>query len=970
MKFASRNVTQHLFTCFIVVLLQACQLFSPAPDEKRIDKNSLAALQPAVINLPKTSISTLDVSEVIESYSQLLPLLTDPEKQLKVLHRLADLKLQKGEWLMAEQAKDELDIAISAYHGLLAKYPERRDNDKVLYQLAKTYELKGEAEKNLEILTRLVKEYPNSMYIAEVQFRRGEILFAWSNYQFAKEAFEAVIAEENPTFMTNAYYMLGWSIFKQNDYALALDTFSVVLDRIFEAHRELLVSDLTLVQAHQTTLVNDLLRVMGLSFSYLGTDSLSALFERIGQKHYEVLVYSHYSDLLQEKEQYSNAIKVYQAFIQQHPMNLWAPRFHINVIDTLAKAKFTTNLYDEKVSFVEQYGLGSDFWNYHQDNPSEIPAYAETDHLAFTKTQLESFLIELADIAYIKGQNAEKQRSTSIKTPSNEMKQHFAQASAYNEQFVATFPGHPDNAKRLFLLGESEFKIHNWLAAISAYETVGYNFPDFAKASEAAYASVVAYKEFSQTWPSLSLEQAQQWRQAEQANRLRFVDGHPQDPRALDVLFVALSYQYNSKDFQRSLSSAERLLAWPNSFEGAPSAKPLQIRESLLIKAHSLYALNRFAEAEIAYVNAINHLEQKDPRRVALIENLAASVYKQAEALLAQDMKQDAVHQLLRVGKVAPSSSLRQNAEYDAANYLLELKQWPEAISVLTEFRAAYPKHNLINTLPAKLALAYRETAQWSLAADELKRMVALAKTAQEKQDISFIVAELYDKAENTTQAILSYRSYANAYPKPADVYMEAANRLAELYQQTKVPLKRRFWLAKQMKTVDRLGDKADDRMRYLAAQAASVLANDAFIQYKAVRLSLPLDKSLAKKTKALQTALEAYQKTTSYGISEFSTEAGYRMAELYSHLSRSLMDSDRPDNLNELELEQYEILLEEQVYPFEDNAIDIHEQNASRAWNGLYDEWVKKSFSELKQLLPGRYGKEEEAAEVINVLQ
>ena len=232
------------------------------------------------------------------------------------------------------------------------------------------------------------------------------------------------------------------------------------------------------------------------------------------------------------------------------------------------------------------------------------------------------------------------------------------------------------------------------------------------------------------------------------------------------------------------------------------------------------------------------------------------------------------------------------------------------------------------------------------------------------------MVAELYDKAENTEQALLSYRTYANQYPDPADVYMEAANRLADLYAQTKDPLKQRFWLAKQMKRVDQVGDQADDRMRYLAARASSILANDAFIQYQAIRLSLPLEKSLVKKTQALEKTLKAYQKTSSYGISEFSTEAGYRMAELYSILSKALMDSDRPDNLNELELEQYEILLEEQVYPFEDNAIDIHEQNASRAWNGLYDEWVKNSFKELRRLLPGRYAKDELPMGGVNVLQ
>lgn len=975
MMFFSIKPLKLVQVILVSLLLQACQLFSLSEDEVAIPKYSLESLQPAVINLPKTKVSSIAVSEVIDSYTKLLPLLNDPEKQIKVLHRLADLKLQKGEELMAEQAIDELDIAISAYAGLLVKYPERSDNDKVLYQLAKTYELKGDAEKNLETLTRLVSDYPDTAYFSEVQFRRGEILFAWSEYALAEQAFEAVIESENEaeedTFLTNAYYMLGWSIFKQNSYESALVEFSHVLDRVFAKHRDLIVSDLTWVEAHQKTLVNDLLRVMGLSFSYLdGAPSLSTLFERVGPKHYEVLVYSHYSQFLTAQELFTNAVEVYKSFITRQPLNLWAPRFHIRVIETLAKAKFKTTIYDEKVTFVNSYGLGTKFWQYHEDNPKLKPAYSVSEHLEFSKIHLEKFLIELADISYIKGQTAEKKLAKKALTPSENMKTHFSKSSAYNRQFVGTFPSHPLNAKRLFLLAESEFKIHNWQKAIDAYEQVGYDYPEFPEASEAAYAAIVAYTEFSKTWVNLEPEQKQILLFAEQQNRLRFVQEHAKDKRALDVLFVALSYEFNAKAYDLALLNADKLLDWPNSFLNAPNASAFQLQETYLIKAHSLYALMRYQEAESVYVKALASLNKHDTRRLALIENLAATVYKQAEALLKQDKVELAVAQLLRVGKVAPSSTLRQNAEYDAANYLIELKKWPESIQVLNDFRASYPKHDLIDTLPAKLALSYRETQQWSLAADELKRMIGLAKTEKEKQDISFIVAELYDKAENFSEAILSYRSYANKYPKPADVFMEAANRLAELYEQTNVPLKRRFWLAKQMKTVDQLGSKADDRMRYLAARASSVLANDAFVQYKRINLSLPLDKSLTKKTKALEKALKAYQKTASYGISEFSTEAGYRMAELYSHLSQALMASDRPDNLNELELEQYEILLEEQVYPFEDNAIDIHEQNASRSWNGLYDDWVKKSFGELRKLLPGRYAKDEASMEVLNVLQ
>ena len=72
---------------------------------------------------------------------------------------------------------------------------------------------------------------------------------------------------------------------------------------------------------------------------------------------------------------------------------------------------------------------------------------------------------------------------------------------------------------------------------------------------------------------------------------------------------------------------------------------------------------------------------------------------------------------------------------------------------------------------------------------------------------------------------------------------------------------------------------------------------------------------------------------------------------------------------MSKLELSQYELLLEEQAYPFEDNAIDIHEQNASRARNGIFDEWVQRSYEALKTLLPGRYNKPEITVEVVDEL-
>lgn len=63
--------------------------------------------------------------------------------------------------------------------------------------------------------------------------------------------------------------------------------------------------------------------------------------------------------------------------------------------------------------------------------------------------------------------------------------------------------------------------------------------------------------------------------------------------------------------------------------------------------------------------------------------------------------------------------------------------------------------------------------------------------------------------------------------------------------------------------------------------------------------------------------------------------------------------------------MEQYEILLEEQAYPFEEKSVELLAATAERSWEGLYDKWVKQSFEELAKILPARYGKQELKQEV-----
>ena len=122
-------------------------------------------------------------------------------------------------------------------------------------------------------------------------------------------------------------------------------------------------------------------------------------------------------------------------------------------------------------------------------------------------------------------------------------------------------------------------------------------------------------------------------------------------------------------------------------------------------------------------------------------------------------------------------------------------------------------------------------------------------------------------------------------------------------------------------------------------------------------------------KKQLMEDVLKVYGDAAAYGVAEVTTASTFRLGEVYQQCSRDLMASERPGNLDAAALEQYDLLLEEQTFPFEEQAIDLFKANTARAADGVYDEWVQLSFNELASLMPARYAKTERSENVVTAL-
>src|SRR5271167_1794978 len=182
----------------VAALLAATLLASPGRAANKAPP-TIKDLDAQQVDVNTDPPKNVDANKTMDSYRRFLDLNAgDAALRAEALRRLGDLNLESSE---SERIEHELVTneglrateAIHLYSALLKTYPKYERNDAVLYQLARAYELNAQPDKALASLDQLAANYPNSHYIDEAQFRRGEILFSDKAYPAAQAAYEAVI---------------------------------------------------------------------------------------------------------------------------------------------------------------------------------------------------------------------------------------------------------------------------------------------------------------------------------------------------------------------------------------------------------------------------------------------------------------------------------------------------------------------------------------------------------------------------------------------------------------------------------------------------------------------------------------------------------------------------------------------------------------------------------------------------------
>jgi len=825
-----------------------------------------------------------------------------------------------------------LDRSIDLLETSLRDYPNSKHNDRTLYQLSKAYDQRGLYEKSITTLRQLVSKFPKSDYYVESKFRLAEYAFSRKQYAKAEDIYtDIIVSRNNNNYLENALYKRGWARFKQGFYQEAIEDFLKVINR----HG---FSESNKLNASQKSQFNEYFRAIGLSFSYLGgAEPLNEYFHKHPDFKFIYYTYERVSSIYLKQQRYSDAVNTLKSYIDYHPNSVHVPSASIKILGIWKDGGFSNKLIPALARFYDIYQPQSKYWSSHKVSQHEYNTVT---------TAIRNYTVLAATYYHKQYIGTHEEES-------------FKNAKIWYERYLKHYKAYSHKDTIHLLYAELLSKHDNLAEALYQFEQAAYDSSIILN-KNAAYSTILLADKLhssvkDSTHKSTYLDKLISY-------SLLYAHLYPNDSQTTTIITRAAEEAYRAGKYTQAVTLTE--LYGKNNYTKASY-------NINIIKANSYFKLHQYKDAESSYHSILQHYRLDSKSKSDISNNLAISIYDQGKAAVSANQFDLALQNYSRISDIVPASSVATSGLYKAISLCMQKKMWINAIRFIKKFQSIYPSDKLSQDVSKKLSVAYLNSHQDIAAANELIKISRTEHDAKYKSVALWKAGELYESKNDYSSAIRSFEEYADNYHRPYAQYAESIEKIITLYTQLHKSRNANHWRRKVLHADIRIpADQKTDRTKLIASKAALVLANKLNTTYTGIKLTIPLAKSLSRKKHYMQKAVNLYGRASTYGISAITTEATYSIGKIYQAFSKALLTSDRPKNLSKNELEQYNILLEDKSFPFDDKAIEFFSTNLSHVKEGVYNDWLQKSYAQLKLLYPARYNRDVKLEGYVNVLQ
>lgn len=892
------------------------------------DGETIADMRPVFLKFETRPLPAISPAEVARRYQRLFSTTDEPTVRVDALNRLTNIRDRSGEdigFTPAEEAK-VYQQAIESYESILERGTFGGRLDELMYQMAKAHALTGQNNASVKRLQQLVGLYPNSPLAPEARFRLAESAFAAGRYIEAEAEYRKLVDGHDDAggLKNKARYMLGWALYKQGSHAWerAGHRFVAVLDESLPS-----AESLNQVSESSVDSIDDTLRVLALMASRRkGSETLMNWLQPNALRSWTPLAFDRLADLYAVQGDAEASVATNQAFVEYFPSHPQRAGFMAQVVDVWNQAGKPAQARDAMADYIALFDDQGDY------------AALEPDY----RDKWRKFSRLLADYHYAEGSSGEGNIVTDYKA-----------AARYYEGLA----GRSDGAGELFrLAGDARLQAGEYLSALRDFHVAAYGVPGYEQRADAGWAAIVLVRAgvigdqvstgFEPSLGDLTTEAD------------RFIGRYGSDVRGPGLLADLATRWLENGDNEQALHHAMQATSHGQ-------AGPETRYAGWVITAQARERAANYGLAENAWREALalaiggGEKSITEMETAGLRQQLATAIYRQGETAAEAGKTEIAVAHFQRIETVFPGAEIAVKGRFDAANTLLKTSQWLPAINELNRFRIDYPAHALTSGISEKLVLAYTKSSQPLRAARELMDMAN--NRSNEVGEVQGGVwgyrlraAELFHAAKAEGQRNAIYEHYLAIGPVAVEAdehvqFQTMRHRLVEAGSQSEQ------WQAEMVAAELESRWHSKQTLQW-AASGALAMGAEVAAEFASIELSIPLEASLDRKQRAMEKAQANFRNAESLGGDTVLPESLYRRAELHRIMARDLMVSAAPDGLNEMEQMQYRMLLEEEAYPFEERAIDLHSENHQRIIAGGFNGWIEKSLSVLAELHPGRY--------------
>jgi len=905
-------------------------------------------------------------------------------------------------------AEPQVDFSksIALYRKLIAQFPDYRLNDGAYYLLGYCLEKQNDFEQSRETYQQLIARYPKSKFTTEAWVRIGEYWFddggGEPSLRKAAAAYAEAISDKTHPLYDKALYKLGWTYYRLDDYASAVDRFLDLAD--FYAAQAKAKGE----EEVGGDLRNESLQYAAISFSdetWGGLARADEVLTRRGHPEYEAEIYRRLGKVYFDQTKHADAVEAFRRVLAKDPTAKDAPQIQEQIVKAYERDRKMDDSNREAQVLADKYGPGSEWYEKYKRDPEVVAAAQE-----LAERNLYSAAIYHHQQAQVFKQEGKAE----------EAKAAFEAAAKAYGNYLTRYPRSKNGYEIQYYYADCLFYSLQYQEAGKNYEVIRDSAEDKRYQKNAAEGSVFAWQFLldqevrAGKLPDLKVVLSAERKEGEEVKPLplaeveqrlvsasdAFLKLQPQDEKAPTTAYKAAELFYKHNDFPEARRRFEEIVKTYPQNEVAKFATNLIVESFLAIKDWK-------SVEEVAGRLAANKdtIDPKSDLYKNLVKFKLGGRFNLATELMEKGDYENAAKKFIELVNEEPKHEFADKALNNAAVCYERSLRFESATQLYERVFREYPSSKLADAALFRVAVNAENSYDFDKAVTNYQKLVKDYPASKDRESALFNTARLLEVLQRYPEAAAAFLRYADLYPNTedapknqfraaliyekrgdwkgeiraldefvtkfsskatqADLVVDAKKRIGDAWQ--KLGNEREATKAYEAASAefDKRGLKAEKNE---VAAAAAAIARFQLAEYQLKEFDKlkiggsgkVLEKSFTTKRSEAKKVNQSYETVFKYKQLEWTLAALYRQGNVLEHFATTIVETPVPPDIKRLGDEgvvAYQDLLAQQTTTYEDAAVDRYTTTLAEARkNHISNEWTKKTLESLNRFRPKEF--------------